>query len=159
MHLAFGIEYVQLVMNPGTKAPYSIGGYLVLNSGITENYTTTVGSLLRTVRYDVQGIVDPAFKGNRITGLETDIPQICNEAFRECPNLTSVTLTDNAYIGDKAFYNCPSLKTFTVKKGDDAELTPTWGNYIFGDMTLLTTLSIDLASPPVVDAEQTFSGL
>ena len=70
--------------------------------------------------YSVKNIADCAFWGNHVLEtltIDAGVESIGILAFEECVNLSTVFLPDNIYICQDAFRNCESLKSITLLKG------------------------------------------
>ena len=73
-------------------------------------------------------------------GLEYRVTCIDDQAFKDCMNLTSVSIPDSVQsIGKSAFYNCPKLTDITIPSGIQIN------SKCFGNCTQLSTMKIIVA--------------
>ena len=141
-----GSQYVNLIVEPGSYAhefattnsiPYTFNGY-------TEAETDQIEKLLFTLNADSESY-SVTFCDAHISGA-LNIPatyngkpvtEIGNNAFRDCIELTSVTIGEGVtIIGDSAFDSCESLTLVTIP-----DSVTTIGRYAF-NCTSLTSVTI-----------------
>lgn len=83
------------------------------------------------------------------------ITSIGNEAFRDCSDLTSVTIGNSVTsIGDSAFYNCSKLKSITIP-----DSVTSIGIYAFSSCSSLTSVTIGNSVTSIGDYAFYYSGL
>ena len=128
------------------------GGAYVVNY----TFSNTGRSTLRVELYKKSATysIGISLKNIRVTGTSNTyaVKSICNNAFRECKQLTSIRIGDNvANIGDYAFYRCSGLES--VKIGNSVTGI---GKCAFQECTSLT--SIEIPNSVTSIGEKAFSG-
>ena len=120
----------------------------VISQDGTEMTSYTVLIHRRPILYVTNGLltnVSEAFKQNPGSKLdlspyfdEEPITEIGNDVFRDCINLTAVTIPDGVTdIGNSAFYNCSGLTSVTIP-----DSVTSIGSYAFRGCSSLTSLAI-----------------
>ena len=119
-------------------------------------YTSSDGKIVEPYMTNVFGanIVSNTYKdGKGVITFDGDITTMGNDAFRNCDNLTSVTIGDSVTsIGEEAFYQCQSLTSVTI--GDSVT---TIGNYAFYYCTSLTSVYCKPTTPPSLSGTYVFN--
>ncbi len=142
-----GCEDVNLIVEPGSYAhefattnsiPYTFNGY-------NEAETAQIEKLLFTLNADSESY-SVTFCDTQISGAlkipatynGKPVTEIGDSAFRDCIELTSVTIPDSiTTIGGSAFRDCTELESVTI--GDNVEEI---GEYAFSNCGKLTSVTI-----------------
>ena len=121
------IERVKFLSFPTEKPFYYLGDNKVSNFEINgvesidkEFFTKCSGIKILTVKGNISRINNDAFSGMKkliIINLPMTVKEIGDRAFKNCTDLTTITISGVKYIGDYAFKNCNKLKNVVLPDG------------------------------------------
>ena len=145
-------KLLTILMLLAASLPLWAGTFVVngINYVTTGEGTVAVTNLRFFQKYSGAIVIPSTVTYN---GTTYNVTSIDGGAFRECTDLTSVTIPNSVTsIGEQAFANCTSLKTLDISENIES----LGGNYLYGNQQDLTIVMRSLNPPMHVDPYEGF---